>query len=95
MTMNTLMVNTVKVYKTICELSGFRSPWWYQLEVVERNIETGSDGSQDGLPDETNVEGGENRGAGQFKHLQTSEVKLCNHDSVSSPTCFIGLCVIV
>ena len=53
MTMNTLMVNTVKVYKTIiCELSGFRSQWLYQLEVVERNIETGSDGSdsEDGLP---------------------------------------------
>lgn len=93
---NDLMSNTVKVYKTVCELSGFRSPWWYQLEVVERNDGTsGSGRSQDGSG-ETSVEGEGSVSAGQFKRLkEASELKLCNHDSVSSPTFFIGLCVIV
>lgn len=83
----------VKVYKTVCELNSIRSPWWYQLEVLEKIAEFGSGASsrssaQDGSSNETSVRGAEseeNGGAGVFKAPQAYELKICKHDTVSYP----------
>lgn len=85
--MQTIIAIIVKVYKTVCELSGVQSPWWYQLEVLEKNAEFDSGASnhssaQNGPSSET-AESEENGGAGLFKPLQQAELKLCKHDSVS------------
>lgn len=69
----------MKVYKTVCELSGIQSPWWYQLEVIERSLDSGSGTSS---PSEIGEES--EAGAGQFQSpKQVYEVQLCKEDSVS------------
>lgn len=69
-------VSIVRVYKTVCELSGAKSPWWYQLDVREKQA---SAGSGDGIPDSTESS------IGQFRRPQQAyELQLCKQDSVSS-----------
>ena len=74
----------MKVYKTLCELLGtVQSPWWYQVEVVEK-LDNASSHPGAAAADQVAEDGGFPAAKGAFKGpLKTSELHLCHQDSVS------------
>lgn len=76
-----IVVHAVQVHATQCTLGDAHLPWWYQVEVIDNNLDSGSGehevgdaGSGDGL-----------RGVGRFSvPRRQHELALCNQGSVSA-----------